>query len=102
MKIPCIIYSIHISEAFAPSLLKIKFSMAEAAVCLDFGDWLSNKLEQLSIDQDVFGSYISSIVETDDSNEEEKSEALTGILGEILVQKLQYNCVVPFLYFDVI
>ena len=59
--------------------------MAEAAACQNFGDWLSLKLEQLNIDQDVFGSYISSIVETDDSNEEEKSEALNGILGGILV-----------------
>ena len=66
--------------------------MAEAAICQNFGDWLSLKLEQLNIDQDVFGSYISSIVETDDSNEEEKSEALNGILSGILVTLSPMHC----------
>ncbi|XP_072175371.1 coiled-coil domain-containing protein 43-like [Diadema setosum] len=66
--------------------------MAEAAPGQNFGEWLSTKLEQLSIDQDVFGSYISSIVETDDSNEEEKSEALNGILCEILDNSVDETC----------
>ncbi|XP_041469059.1 coiled-coil domain-containing protein 43-like [Lytechinus variegatus] len=68
------------------------FQMAEAAICQNFGEWLSIKLDQLKIDQDVFGSYISSIVETDDSNEEEKSEALSGILGGILEDAVEETC----------
>jgi hypothetical protein len=49
-----------------------------------FTNWLKVKLKELNIDVDVFGSYITGILEDDDSRED-KQEALVGILEEILV-----------------
>ncbi|KAM7292803.1 coiled-coil domain-containing protein 43-like [Ixodes scapularis] len=53
-----------------------------AALCGDFELWLADKLRALSIDPDVFGSYITGILEGTET-EEEKSEALQGILSEV-------------------
>ncbi|XP_064480264.1 coiled-coil domain-containing protein 43-like [Ornithodoros turicata] len=53
-----------------------------AAFCGDFELWLSDKLRALNIDPDVFGSYITGILEGNET-EEEKSEALQGILTEV-------------------
>ena len=50
----------------------------------NFLTWLNAKLKELNTDESVFGSYILGILEGDES-EEEKREALEGILGEILV-----------------
>lgn len=50
----------------------------------EFGLWLGKKLRDLDIDECVFGSYISGILDGDES-EEEKTDALEGILSEILV-----------------
>lgn len=49
----------------------------------NFTDWLSNKLKNLNTDENVFGSYITSILEGDDSVEE-KREGLQSILSEII------------------
>lgn len=49
-----------------------------------FKTWLNKKLRELNTDETVFGSYILGILEGDE-NDEEKREALDGILGEILV-----------------
>ncbi|CAN8003468.1 unnamed protein product [Ixodes pacificus] len=57
-----------------------------AALCSDFELWLADKLRTLSIDPDVFGSYITGILEGTET-EEEKSEALQGILSEVCVRK---------------
>lgn len=53
-----------------------------AALCSDFELWLADKLRTLNIDPDVFGSYITGILEGTET-EEEKSEALQGILSEV-------------------
>lgn len=53
-----------------------------AALCGDFQLWLADKLRALSIDPDVFGSYITGILEGTET-EEDKSEALQGILTEV-------------------
>ncbi|CAN7998820.1 unnamed protein product [Ixodes hexagonus] len=53
-----------------------------AALCGDFELWLADKLRTLNIDPDVFGSYITGILEGTET-EEEKSEALQGILTEV-------------------
>jgi hypothetical protein len=53
----------------------------------NFANWLKVKLKELNIDADVFGSYISGILEDDDSREE-KQEALEGILEEIIVSEM--------------
>ena len=49
-----------------------------------FLTWLNAKLKELNTDESVFGSYILGILDGDES-EEEKREALEGILSEILV-----------------
>lgn len=49
-----------------------------------FAAWLSRRLEQLEIDEDVYGSYINGILQEGES-EEEKSEVLEGILSAFLV-----------------
>ena len=48
----------------------------------NFDSWLSTKLQELKTDEGVFGSYIRGILEGDES-EEEKTEALEGILAGI-------------------
>lgn len=57
-------------------------NMATAAI--DFGPWLIQKLTALQIDEGVYGSYITGILEGDESADEKK-EALEGILSEIVV-----------------
>ncbi|XP_022902240.1 coiled-coil domain-containing protein 43 [Onthophagus taurus] len=54
-----------------------------AAAVDNFIDWLGNKLKDLNTDESVFGSYITGILDCDDSIEE-KTEALQGILSEII------------------
>ncbi|XP_075149378.1 coiled-coil domain-containing protein 43 [Haematobia irritans] len=53
----------------------------------EFTKWLNQKLKELNTDETVFGSYITGILEDDDSLEEKK-EALEGILGEILTDNI--------------
>lgn len=50
---------------------------------LEFSNWLDMKLKELNTDETVFGSYIRGILDGDDTSEE-KSEALQGILSEII------------------
>ncbi|CAG4944000.1 unnamed protein product [Colias eurytheme] len=54
-----------------------------AAVMTDFEPWLSDKLKSLKTDEGVFGSYISGILEGEDSIDEKK-DALEGLLSEIV------------------
>nr|CAG4646673.1 EOG090X0H15 [Macrothrix elegans] len=55
--------------------------MAASAV-EEFDKWLSVKLKSLNTDENVFGDYIKGILEGEES-QDEKIEALEGILGEI-------------------
>ncbi|XP_056638628.1 coiled-coil domain-containing protein 43 isoform X2 [Diorhabda sublineata] len=54
-----------------------------AAAIEDFSNWLREKLKELNTDETVFGSYIQGILDSDDTAEE-KSDAVRGILTEIL------------------
>ncbi|KAL0849465.1 hypothetical protein ABMA28_013748 [Loxostege sticticalis] len=54
-----------------------------AAAVNDFEPWLIDKLKSLKTDEGVFGSYISGILEGEDSVDE-KRDALEGILSEIV------------------
>ncbi|KAJ2953824.1 hypothetical protein O0L34_g1452 [Tuta absoluta] len=54
-----------------------------AAAVSDFGLWLNDKLKSLKTDEGVFGSYISGILEGEDSIDD-KRDALEGILSEIV------------------
>ncbi|XP_053693013.1 coiled-coil domain-containing protein 43 isoform X2 [Sabethes cyaneus] len=52
-----------------------------------FNAWLNGKLREFNTDESVFGSYITGILEGDESGEE-KTEALEGILAEIIESDL--------------
>lgn len=60
-----------------------------AAAIDEFSIWLGNKLKALNTDESVFGSYITGILDGDESLEE-KVDALEGILAEIVVSD-NYN-----------
>lgn len=49
----------------------------------NFMSWLSKKLTELNTDECIFGSYIQGILDSDETPEE-KTEALQGILSEII------------------
>lgn len=55
-----------------------------AASMNHFEPWLTAKLKSLKTDEGVFGSYISGILESEESIDE-KRDALEGILSEIVV-----------------
>lgn len=58
--------------------------MASAVVeSTAFSSWLDKKLQELNTDETVFGSYIQSILDSDETSDE-KAEALQGILAEIV------------------
>lgn len=50
----------------------------------NFSQWLNGKLRELNTDESVFGSYIASILESDETFDE-KREGLEGILAAIIV-----------------
>ena len=56
--------------------------------------WLSDKLLSLNpdCDTDVFVTYISSILDEDDTPTEEKKESLGSILGEVVVRLINKYC----------
>lgn len=54
----------------------------------EFSVWLGNKLKALNTDESVFGSYITGILDGDETLEE-KIDALEGILSEIVVSNEQ-------------
>lgn len=47
----------------------------------EFQTWLNDQLRQLNTDESVFGAYIIGILEGDEETQEEKIEALEGILS---------------------
>ncbi|XP_066159117.1 coiled-coil domain-containing protein 43 [Euwallacea fornicatus] len=58
--------------------------MASAAIeRVEFSTWLDTKLQELNTDETVFGSYITGILDSDETSEE-KCEALQGILVEVI------------------
>lgn len=55
-----------------------------AAAVSAFQPWLIDKLKSLKTDENVFGSYISGILESEDTIDEKK-DALEELLSEIVV-----------------
>lgn len=51
-----------------------------------FGSWLDGRLEALGVDRAVYGAYILGILQEEE--EEEKLDALQGILSAFLVSSL--------------
>lgn len=50
----------------------------------EFTQWLNKKLRELNADENVFGEYIISILE-DEETADERQEALEGILSAMIV-----------------
>lgn len=61
-----------------------------AAIVDDFSIWLGNKLQALNTDEGVFGSYITGILDGDETLEE-KMDALEGILSDFVVCTFRSN-----------
>ncbi|KAJ8020226.1 Coiled-coil domain-containing protein 43 [Holothuria leucospilota] len=57
--------------------------MAASMAAPDFESWISTKLQSLNVDDEVFGNYIISLLDTEDTSREEKIEAISGILVEV-------------------
>jgi len=51
-----------------------------------FEDWLHKKLSELDIDGDVYGTYITGVLQEDD--EDDKQSALSEILNSVMVSHL--------------
>ncbi|KAB7504056.1 Coiled-coil domain-containing protein 43 [Armadillidium nasatum] len=66
-------------------------AMASLSNTDNFSIWLKKKLVDLNTDDEVFSPYILGILESDDS-EEEKREALFGILSEITENDISDIC----------
>lgn len=52
----------------------------------DFSEWLNKKLRELNTDEGIFGTYITGILEGDETLDE-KRDALEGILAAIIVSE---------------
>ena len=50
----------------------------------EFEDWLSSRLRKLGLDEDVFGSYVTGVLDSEET-EEERKDALIGILEGMTV-----------------
>ena len=53
-----------------------------------FEEWLSSRMKQLGLDEDVFGSYITGVLDSEDTDEDRK-DALKGILDGMTVRNTQ-------------
>lgn len=50
----------------------------------EFGRWLNDRLDSLEVDREVYGAYILGVLQEEET-EEEKEDALQGILSAFLV-----------------
>lgn len=50
----------------------------------EFESWLNDRLESLEVDREVYGAYILGVLQ-EEENDEEKEDALQGILSAFLV-----------------
>lgn len=50
----------------------------------DFESWLNDRLDSLEVDREVYGVYILGVLQEEESDEE-KEDALQGILSAFLV-----------------
>lgn len=50
----------------------------------EFESWLNDRLDSLEVDREVYGAYILGVLQEEESDEE-KEDALQGILSAFLV-----------------
>ena len=53
----------------------------------EFEKWLSSRMKKLGLDEDVFGNYVTGVLDSEDTDEERK-DALIGILEGMTVKKV--------------
>ncbi|KAK3755745.1 hypothetical protein QZH41_019971, partial [Actinostola sp. cb2023] len=46
----------------------------------DFEGWLCTRLKEIGLDEEVFGSYVTGVLDEEDTNDDNRQEALFGIL----------------------
>lgn len=76
-------------EFLVSCFVSLFLGMKMAAAVDEFGIWLIDKLKSLNTDESVFGSYITAILDGDDTLEEKK-EALEAIISDFVVS-LTFN-----------
>ena len=69
------------AAAERPQSAKMAAPLTDAG---EFEVWLGGRLDALEVDRDVYGAYILGILQEDESDEE-KEDALQGILSAFLV-----------------
>lgn len=60
-----------------------------------FEEWLSRRMRQLGLDEDVFGSYVTGVLDSEDTDEDRK-DALIGILEGMTVTLLTCTCNISY------
>lgn len=83
LQFPLSLAKIHLSKKKINYDTIVYFFSMMASATDNFSSWLGNKLKDLNTDENVFGSYITGILDSDETNDE-KNEALQGILSEIM------------------
>ena len=71
----------HPCAAERPHRSKMAAPVADAG---EFESWLNDLLDSLGVDREVYGTYILGVIEEEESDEE-KEDALQGILSAFLV-----------------
>lgn len=51
----------------------------------DFEGWLCTRLKEIGLDEDVFGSYVTGVLDEEDTSDEDRQDALVGILDGMTV-----------------
>lgn len=59
---------------------------APVADAVEFESWLNDRLDSLEVDREVYGAYILGVLQEEETDEE-KEDALQGILSAFLVIK---------------
>ena len=54
----------------------------------DFEGWLCSRLNEIGLDEEVFGSYVTGLMDAEDSSDEERTEGLAAILEGNTVRNL--------------
>lgn len=57
---------------------------APVQIAGEFENWLNDRLDSLEVDREVYGAYILGVLQ-EEENEDEKKDALQGILSAFLV-----------------
>ena len=52
---------------------------------MKFDKWLCSRLNQLGLDEEVFGSYVIGVMDAEDSSDDDRKDALVGILDGMTV-----------------